>query len=390
MSMLLFMPWCPIDDRYEVGDISILSFERNAPLEGLDDLTQRQINTIMGTRKDIHGNPMQRVAVVRYGSKSLTDNLDDEEIEAAYELVSLACFSGLAQRNYFNQFGAYCNSGCFTFHVQKFDTADATALVIRRREGRTLSAWSFDDLSITIPVHCHTVREVSLDKALLGALANHRTQLSGDKWGRWQNAISCFNQANTDSDNVGYKVEWVLLCSAFEHLLKAKPDAKDVARLFVAAMTPSQNVLASKAARRSDKRQDPGLPLRYEWMREFYRIRGDFAHGKLNSRQPVVWNPLEHLVLASIAFPLVVKSLLAKTCEYKMTDDDLSQIDCFETFADTKDFLKPPPDQEGSLDSHWSRLVSKCALERLLNRAMNGIAPEQWQCPEQSAGKEPE
>lgn len=155
----------------------------------------------------------------------------------------------------------------------------------------------------------------------------------------------------------------VLLCSAFEHILGAKSEAKDVAARFSEIMVPSEPLLVRNASRRSDRWGDNGQALRYEWMREFYQIRGDFAHGKLNTRQSTVWNTLEHLVLATIAFPLVAKCLLNKACRYELTNDGWAQIDSFEALADTKDFLRPPPDQENSLDSYWKRLCDDRRLK---------------------------
>ena len=111
-------------------------------------------------------------------------------------------------------------------------------------------------------------------------------------------------------------------------------------------------------------------------MREFYRIRGDFAHGKLTTQQPMNWKPLEHLVLGAIAFPLVVKSLLQKTGRYALTTDDQVQINMFEAFADTTDFLRPPADQKGSLDSHWQRLCSSESMRVTIDRALENYEPE--------------
>lgn len=180
----------------------------------------------------------------------------------------------------------------------------------------------------------------------------------------------CFNQANTDSDNIRYQVEWVLLSSAFEHILGAKSKDKDVATRFSAAMVPDEPMLVSIASRRSETWLNNGQALRHEWMREFYWIRGDFAHGKLNTQQPTVWNTLEHLVLATIAFPLVVRCLLRKARVYNLTDDDRAQIEAFEKLANTADFLKPPPDQKNSLDSHWSRLCGVCKSNLVFQRVV--------------------
>jgi hypothetical protein len=49
MSMLLFMPWCPIDKVYEVGEITILPFTRHKAINGLDEAAQCKINAIMAT-----------------------------------------------------------------------------------------------------------------------------------------------------------------------------------------------------------------------------------------------------------------------------------------------------------------------------------------------------
>jgi hypothetical protein len=375
MSMLLFMPWCPIDSEYEVGDIKILSYNPDGIINGLDKIMQRRVKKIMATYKDIEGNPVRKAAIVCKINKAVTDNLSDDDIDIAQELVTLACFAGLAKREYFNSLGPYCNSDCFSLYIQKFDKADFTGLRSRRREGRTLSGWPISDITITIPVHSHTIRDVSLDTELLNALIKYRANLQSSNWGRWQNAISCFNQANTDSDNVRYQMEWVLLCSAFEHIMESKPMAKAAADKFVDVLTPSSQLLVKDSTRLSNKQEKTSRSIRYEWMKEFYRIRGDYAHGRLNTKQSIVWQPLEHLVLASIAFPLVIKTFLSRSGKYNMTDIDQAQIDCFEHFADTNKFLEPPTNRKSSLDAHWNRLIRKqrykISVERGVNRLRN-------------------
>ncbi|MEW6669529.1 MAG: hypothetical protein AB1512_30330 [Thermodesulfobacteriota bacterium] len=356
VSMILFMPWCPIDKVYQVGDVTLLPFERQKPIIGLDQAELTQVRALMGIYKDIEGEPVNRAALIRFGHKSVIEDLNEAEIDEAYDLVAIACFCGLTNRQYFNSLGPYCNSDSFSLFVQRFKDTEFVALTSRRRDGSNMSAWAVEEIAITIPIHAHTIRSISLDERLLGALIVHRG-LAGSEWGRWQSAISCFNWANTDSDNIRHQVEWVNLCGAFEHLLEAKTMAEDVARRFSDVLTPSDPLLARDANCRSTKSADKGQSLRYEWMREFYRIRGDFAHGRLSSQQATVWEPFEYLVLATIAFPLVVKGLLDKAHRHDLSDADRDQIDAFERFSDTKDFTNPPLDQKNSLDSHWKRLV---------------------------------
>ena len=82
-----------------------------------------------------------------------------------------------------------------------------------------------------------------------------------------------------------------------------------------------------------------------------------------------MWNPAEHLVLSAIAFPLLVKCMLSKKGMYALTDHDRFVIDCFEEFADTKDFMERPADSHDSFDTHCIRLQKRWLLrEHALGR----------------------
>jgi len=84
----------------------------------------------------------------------------------------------------------------------------------------------------------------------------------------------------------------------------------------------------------------------------------------------MVWSLGEHLVLATIAFPLLVRVLLKDAREYTLTDGDLTQIDAFEALADTPRFTCPPADARGSLDSHWRRVRGEAQRSMAIKRAV--------------------
>lgn len=199
------------------------------------------------------------------------------------------------------------------------------------------------------------------DERLLDALVAF-ARSGAPEWGNWQHALSCFNQGNTDSDAFRYQVEWGLLASAFEQLLGAEPKAEDVADKFAKATAPSKPLLAGGAQRRIDKWRDAEAPVRFEWLKEFYRVRGDFSHGRLTTRQPMVWNAVEHLTLAAIAFPLVVRCLLQRAGTYVLTRNDIAAIEAFEPFADQAGFLDLPSDYSGPVDSWWARMLTRAKL----------------------------
>ena len=168
-------------------------------------------------------------------------------------------------------------------------------------------------------------------------------------------------------------MEWVLTCSAFERLLEAPSKAKEIAHLFSETLRPTKSISANAAKRASPRKKDGGSSLRYEWMSEFYRIRGDFAHGKLKTEQPRMWTPSEHLVLAAISFPLCMRALLQQKGHYLLTDDDREQIDAFESLADQTGFLAEPPDSSGSGDSWWRRCLMETRRTRRRQKAIESL-----------------
>lgn len=356
MSMLLCMPWCRIDRPYAVDNIEIVPFERDRRIDGLGDLHQGLVNAIMASYKTIEGRPVDRAALIRHGDHAIIDDLTDEELNDVFDVAALECFSGLAGREFFNPVGPYCNSDCFNLYAQEFPSADSIALVRRRRESQTMSVWPIDSISITVPVHCQTVTKVTLDEEMLRGLLAYPAQCAPAEWVRWQNAISYFNQANTDSNSIRPQVESVLMVGAFQEVLNVGHEAKEVARRFSEVLAPKTSLPTSQSQRASKRWPSSQEPLRYDWMREFHFIRNDFAHGKLSPVKAPVWTPTEHLVLAAMAFPLLVKCLLKERGVYSLSDTDHREMDCFEKLADISDFLERPPDYESSLDTYSSRL----------------------------------
>ena len=123
------------------------------------------------------------------------------------------------------------------------------------------------------------------------------------------------------------------------------------------------------------KMQDPDSSIRYEWMREFYRVRGDFAHGKLKTMQEMAWQPLEHVVLATIAFPLVIKALLEKAGRYTLTNYDRATVEAFERVS-AEDFLNPPANGESSMDSWLSRLTNEARMKLITDSIVEKLQIE--------------
>lgn len=372
MPLLHFMPWCHLERNYRVGDISLVQFFRDRPVPGLDALSTAHARLILGAYKSASGLPISHAVLVQYKDRPVLDDLTPDEATECVELSQLAAFAGLADREYFKQMGNYCNADCFAIHGQRFrDEPLSTALGSRRVDGGHLVGIRMSELCITAPPQVNR-QAVKLDETLAGALAAHRSSAPAEEWARWQNAIACFNRANSDDSSSMFQVEWVLLCSAFEHLLDADSRADDVAQKFVDATPDIRSMPAIRASRKIERWRDEGHSLRFEWLREFYRIRGDFAHGRLDTRQPCAWRAQDHLLLAAIAFPLLVRSLLKRAGRYQLTERDEQQLWAFEAAADGDCFneIENPESCDPFL---WPKLLADARSEQQARRIQTRI-----------------
>jgi hypothetical protein len=368
MASVHFMPWCPLDREYAVGEVLLIPFDRTAKNDHYNAAELAQVLSVLTSYRDLAGCPNRQMTFVKYGGKPVFADLASEEYEIARELVELACFCGIAKRKYFNV-GDYCNSTNFTFYGQRFTLgSDHVGTTSRRGDGETSHLSTISKTVFSVPLQASSIRRVTLDESLMASLASFRQTANGKVWSRWQNAIACFNLSNTDAENIAHQVEWTLLSSAFERLLDAESKALDVATKFSAVLRPASPLPVSGSKRKPLRCTDTTMPLSFEWVREFYSVRGDFAHGKLSTGQPLAWGPLEHLVLARIAFPLLVRCLLSKAGEYVLTDDDQAEINAFECLADSP-LLDEPPACQGTGDSWWSRCLQQAYWDETGRRA---------------------
>jgi hypothetical protein len=221
MSMLLFMPWCPIDQPYDLGPFKLVPFEPGTALGDVEKESNRVLDKLVSTYRTIEGDPVQSLAVIHSNDRSPTDDLSNEEIAVAYDLLTLATFSGLAARDFLDPIAAYCNADCFAMYVQQFENADFTALTTRKRAGDQVAVWAVDRISTTVPLHCHDIKRISLDQSILSGLLAYRDDANASEWGRWQSAISCFNQATIRSTVVDFRKFGCLPTSASNRVVES-------------------------------------------------------------------------------------------------------------------------------------------------------------------------
>jgi hypothetical protein len=320
LRSLHFLPWCRLDRAFSSGRVTLFPFDLSQPPAGLDDETIRLVRFVLSDFVGITGQPIEKFAVVSLRNNILLDYLmNPMDVAAIRDYIDIACLSGICGREFFGRGEPYCNSNCFLYYERRFDSVTGRrAPMFRRRDNTPFGPAAGPAMRVHEPLHVAVVPRVSLDENFLGALADFRERLvsgaDSERWTAWQEAIFCFNQANTDNENMNEHLEWVLMSSALERILGAKSNSDAVAQRFVEAIIP----------RRPQLNFD--LPILQDWVHEFYRLRNDFAHGRIRSRKPRRWELWHHLLFGAIAFPLLVKLLLENEKAYEFSENDHCQL----------------------------------------------------------------
>ena len=309
-----------MDRAFSAGGVTLFPIDLTDPPAQLDDETIKSVTSVLSDFIGITGQPVKNFAVVSLHNHILLDYfVDPADVAAIRDCIDIACLSGLSDREFLGRAQPYCNSDCFQLYERRFDSVTGVrAPLLRRRDNTAFGPAAGLAMRVHVPIHAAAVPLISLDEGFFQALVTFRDVLlagsDSERWTPWQEAIYCFNQANTDNERMSGQLEWVLMSSALERLLRAQGNADAVAKRFIEAIVPEQPQIYFD------------LTLLREWVREFYRLRGDFAHGRIQSRIPRRWESWHHLLFGAIAFPLLTKALLENEKSYVFTENDHCQL----------------------------------------------------------------
>jgi hypothetical protein len=356
VKALYVLPWCRLDQKYVIGDFELLPYDPLNPSENVDSETARLVGEILRRFIYDNGQPVTKVALIKNHRHDLFDELTEDESVALREAVDLACFSSLARRDFLgrvdrNRLGCadfdklsevaaleefsafrvyipgwedrYANGDTFAPFALPLGDAEDNLLEfrVRARDGIRRRRVYLNSAILAAPPHVSSILKVSLDSTILCALAGLKVQLSTSQsrelgWRDFYDGILCFNEANTDNPAVLWYSEWVNICSAFRRVLTTKYKDDDVSKEFAAMFIP----------------EDPFVPNTNQdtckdWLEAFHKTRGDLGHGKRTSPRlasliPARWAPSGSLLMAALAFPLLVRSILWRRGLYKISDYD--------------------------------------------------------------------
>ena len=269
----------------------------------------------------INDKPITQCTLLRLRGRLLLEDYPAlGDIEDIAEHVHFACLASLSARNFLGRAEPYCNADCFALYIRSYHKGFGPSSPPIRRVDDTPTGLTGPGLRVYVPVYAAAVANLPLDGQLLAALGALREKLFAgrkiERWIAWKESLFCFNHANTDSGIVPLDMRCVLIASAIERLLGSNSKANGFGSHVAEALMPD-----------SGDAEDRQILER--WAREFYRIRGEYAHGRLRTHGSISWNPESHLLCGAIAFPLLVKNLLAREDIYNVTTRNRAEVTAF-------------------------------------------------------------
>jgi hypothetical protein len=319
MPTLHFLPWCRTEKEHRSGRVGLIPFQITEALNQRDHDVQAPIREVLADFLGVDGAPIKECTLIAIDGQLLTDDYPDSATTwTISDYVECACLASLAEREFCGTAEPYSNSSCFALYSRGFRPGWGSVAPPIRRIDDTPLGLAGKALQVHIPVPAIAVPKIRIHEQLFEALSRFReariTGAEPQRWLPWREAMYCFDQANTDSEVIAPHAKWVLMVSAIERILDTKSNAQDFA-------TRVSEVLQPRTA--------AAYETVHIWAKEFYRLRGQYAHGRLSPSTQANWNWQTHLLLGAIAFPLLVKTLLAEYGFYRPAEWDLAEVIAF-------------------------------------------------------------
>lgn len=373
IQTLAFFPWLELKEQLDTPYFKTVAYRKDvAPGPGPE---QAVIQDMLSPYKNA-GRSVASCTLLLLKDQELLEEFSEKARKEAFIYAELIAFCGLSNRTFFNtvQIG-YVNRDDFTFYIQSRQE-DSGAVVInsRRRDGNKTSIFSRDVLNFPRPAHLGTNFPVDIDRDLLHSLIAAQETA---EWERYWEAIIGFGRSNTDNPSISDEAEIVLMIGAFQRLCDVDHSVDKILPVLSQIIPPRNPIPPSSCKRFTD---DKDLLQKYcrsnsmleAWMRDFFAIRGQKGHGRIEIPFKTAWASHEHLLLGSFLFPLLLKSILATEGHYKLSTQDKSELDLFEELAAARLFEVNRKEGEGEIWP-WNDIHESAFFRRLGEEAYDEI-----------------
>lgn len=314
MSTVVLVPWLPLDEQLTFGPYNFTPLEELATRVQPD--TAEMLRAIGQTFVGAAGPNLSSVMWPADEGECPTFKPPDlDEYNVAIRLLAL----GVLIENQFFSYFTPATALNFELVVQRFEPgAESFAIETRRRDGDALSGGHrFDKSRFTRPVAAPSNPRMVFDGPLLTSLAGC-LEIEDPLSSRIAQSAVPYLLANRMDGSSSFQSDLFWLATAIEQLLE------------VSDRTKGATITETFSKRLADHLAATGFrcerTMVTTWARELYGRRSD-VHGRphLNQRWDTGW----HAFLASHAFGLLVKRMLAADERYVLSDADEIALEAF-------------------------------------------------------------
>ncbi|MEM2125861.1 MAG: HEPN domain-containing protein, partial [Candidatus Methanosuratincola sp.] len=327
---IALLPWLIIEDEVVIGEVHFVPFKRRSKSSNVPFVSQECARKIMSVYKDIDGRVIDRAVLAYHENQGTKGQLPEALFEEIFEASNILAFSALSEKEYFSQLGENksINSAYFRTIFQRFqEPCKDVSYKTRTLDGTITNIDEMKRLKISKPLQC-IVKPVDMDRFkfnddLIQALYN--AKFGNDRCKRLKGAISQFLSATKCDDWIAREQEYLDLIISYERLFDGVNSATDFADKISQILDEYGSVKLLDSKRLSMKsvtKKNQSRFLHYEFLKESYKLRNIYAHGKSIGNMSLIWTEREHYIFGCWMFPLVVKKILQDEGYYVLSDYD--------------------------------------------------------------------
>lgn len=358
INTIAFFPWMALKESIVLGEYTLVPVDLTQN-PGISPDEWKDVTNVLSYYKYTKRHTIRHATLVKVGDRPFNALLNEQDRIDLFKVAEIVAFVGLAGRQYFSHWG-YCNTDNFRLIVQNFkDSECPPSTVTRRRDGSNTTAYADDMFEEVAPPHVSVIDSLELDLNLLGCLFDS-FRCDFTEWPRWFDGICSFNRANTDSDLLRETQEMVSICGAIERFVGSSTGKE---REFVQGIEnriqATELAETSASARKWKTRYQSSPTIVNAWAKDFFRLRGDLAHGKGVELNRTIWHLGEHLLLAAFISPILLKVDMEEFERYDLTELDKASLKCFpELLALDDTFARA--DKRDPNSFRWRDVFNKC------------------------------
>lgn len=367
---IAIMPWLILKDPVEVGGYRFVPYERATQNVEIDAHFRSILDEILSAYYNLTGTPRNKCVLICAPSRTPSWDIgagEDDNIRKAVALLSLA---GISSNKYYRPHDNYVNSSAFSFFYQRFtDPLKGVAIQGKRKDLRCLDGgYQHGEIKFTVPICCKSTDPVVVDGELIEGI-NRALKNMSLLDNRLLPALSFYNLANTDSDNMLIEAECILMGSAFEQLLDVDNKYRmscEIGNVFKEYKSATvRDALKTRPGIKLDtqyeKEQKEWQVVR-KWIEELYDLRSVFVHGEKYDSRSWGWLPVEHMIMGEFIFPLIVKILLQAERCYELTSWDKQYCCAIDRILSKLEWGK-----------HWWASIAEAGQENRRNEFCRGL-----------------